>query len=123
MTVTRRSASPRWRSTASISFRPVTVSLATTKRCISGRAPPLRCDQVHREEGRVEADERQPEMQLPEPLVVHAAGHLREPVVDPGEDREQRAAEEHIVDVRDDEVRVADVDVDRDGAEVDPGKP
>ena len=74
---------------------------------------PLQADVVHREERQVEADERQPEVQLAEPLVVHPAGHLREPVVDAREDREHRAAEEHVVDVRDDEVRVARVDVDR----------
>ena len=80
---------------------------------------PLRAEDVHREEGEVEADEREPEVELAEPLVVHPAGHLREPVVDPGEDREDGAAEEHVVDVRDDEVRLAHVDVDRDGAEHD----
>ena len=49
---------------------------------------PLDADEVHREEREVEADERQPEVQLAEALVVHAPGHLREPVVHPGEDRE-----------------------------------
>ena len=70
----------------------------------------LDADHVHRGERRVEEDERRPEVQLAEALVVHPARHLREPVVDAGEDREQRAAEQHVVDVGDDEVRVADVD-------------
>ena len=83
----------------------------------------LQPDVVHREEGEVEPDEREPEMQLAEPLVVHAPGHLREPVVDPAEDREHGAAEEHVVDVRDDEVRVAGMNVDRHGGEVDAGEP
>src|SRR3712207_9384022 len=50
--------------------------------------------------------ERQPDVDLAEPLVVHPARHLREPVVDAGEDREQRSAEEHVVDVRSEERRV-----------------
>ena len=80
--------------------------------CVVGHATrhPSQTDVVHREERRVEAHERHPEVDLPEPLVVHPAGHLREPVVDAREDREHRAAEEHVVDVRDDEVRVRGVD-------------
>ena len=89
---------------------------------VVGDAPrhPAQADVVHREERRVEADERQPEVPLPERLGVHPPGHLREPVVDARVDREHGAAEEHVVDVRDDEVRVRGGDVDRDRAEVDP---
>ena len=43
---------------------------------------------------------------FPSPLVQHPAEHLRPPVVEPGEDAEHRAPEEHVVQVRDDEVRV-----------------
>ena len=67
----------------------------------------------------VEEDERRPEVPLAQALVVHAPGHLREPVVDAREDRHQRAAEEHVVDVGDDEVGRADVDVERDHREHD----
>ena len=83
---------------------------------------PSQADVVHREERRVEAEEGQPEVPFPERLRVHAAGHLREPVVDAGVDREHRSAEEHVVDVRDDEVRVRRGDVDRHRPEVDPGE-
>ena len=43
-------------------------------------------EEVLREEDQVDADERHPEVQLAERLVVHVAGHLREPVVPAGED-------------------------------------
>src|SRR5581483_12120631 len=39
----------------------------------------------HRHEDAVDEDERAPEMQLPELLVQHPPGDLREPVVDAGE--------------------------------------
>ena len=82
---------------------------------VVGHAPrhALHADQVHRAERRVEGHERQPEVQLAQALVEHPPGHLREPVVDAGVDREQRPAVEHVVDVGDDEVGVRDVDVHR----------
>ena len=61
----------------------------------------------------MEADERQPEVHLAQPLVEHPAGHLREPEVDAGEDGEHDRAEQHVVEVRHHEVRVGDVEVDR----------
>ena len=51
--------------------------------------------------------------QLAEPLVEQPPGHLREPVVDRGEDGEQQAADQHVVEVRDDEVRVGELPVER----------
>ena len=67
---------------------------------------PLEPEEVHREEGQVEPDQQQPEHRLGERLVQHAAEELREPVVQPAEHREHQAAEQHVVEVRDDEVRV-----------------
>ena len=58
-----------------------------------------------------------------EALVVHPAGDLGEPVVGPGEDPEDGAAEEHVVEVRDDVVGVVRLVVDREGREQDPGEP
>ena len=51
--------------------------------------------------------------QLPEPLAQHAARHLREPVVERAEQREHRAADQHVVEVRDDEVGVVHLQVER----------
>ena len=68
---------------------------------------------MHREERQVEADEHQHEVDLAEALVEHPPGHLREPVVDPGEDAEHRAAEQDVVEVGHDPVRVVEREVDR----------
>ena len=58
----------------------------------------------------------------PELLVVHAAEHLRPPVVQAAEERDDRAAHHHVVEVRDDEVGVVQVDVDAHHAEEDAGE-
>ena len=63
-------------------------------------------EHVHREEREVEAEQHQPEVKLADLLAQHRPDHLREPVVDAGEEAEDRAAEEHVVEVRDDEVGV-----------------
>ena len=55
----------------------------------------------------------------PSALVEHAPAHLRQPVVERREDREDGAAEQHVVEVRDDEVRVGDLLVERDDREHD----
>ena len=70
-------------------------------------------EDVHREERHVEADEEQPEIPLAEPLAQHAAGDLREPVVERAEQREHRAADQHVVEMRDDEERVVHLQVER----------
>ena len=49
----------------------------------------------------------------PRRVVVHPAGDLRPPVVQAAEEHEQGAAEHHVVEVGDDEVRVVDVEVRR----------
>ena len=59
----------------------------------------------------VHEDERRPEVELAERLVHLAAGGLREPVVDAGEQREDRARRHHVVEVADHVVGVVQVDV------------
>ena len=56
---------------------------------------------------------------LPSVSFEHPAGHLREPVVDPGEDREHGAAHQHVVEVGDDEVGVVQLPVDREHGQED----
>ena len=82
---------------------------------VVGDAPrhAVEAQHVHREERQVEPDEHEHELDLAQGLVEHPAGHLREPVVDAGEDAEHRAAEQHVVEVRDDPVRVVEREVDR----------
>ena len=66
----------------------------------------LQAEDVHRAERQVHADDHQPEVPLAERLVEQLAEHLRPPVVEAGEDAEDRATEQHVVEVGDDVVRV-----------------
>jgi hypothetical protein len=56
-------------------------------------------------------------------LVVHLAEHLGPPVVQAAEEADHRAAHHHVVEVRDDEVRVVQVDVGGQRAEEQPVRP
>ena len=60
---------------------------------------------------------------LPSFSFEHAPEHLRPPVEEPGEDREHDAAEQRVVEVRDHEVAVVHLPVDRERGQVDPGEP
>ena len=66
---------------------------------------------VHEVEGEMEADQEEPEVPLAQRLAQHAAGHLGIPVVEGGEDREEDGADQHVVEVRDDEIGVAELPV------------
>ena len=81
---------------------------------------PEQPEQVLREERQVEADEDEPEVELAELLVEQAPEDLRPPVVEAAEDREHRAAEQHVVDVRDDVVGLRQLPVDRERGQEDP---
>ena len=59
---------------------PVARTAARSRR--RGAACPAVPSQCIGKNVRLNADERQPEVELAEPLVVHPPGHLREPVVD-----------------------------------------
>src|SRR3954454_22071758 len=54
---------------------------------------------LHQKRG-VKADERQPEMQLPQPLVEQPARHLGEPEVDARVGGEHNGAEKHVMEMR-----------------------
>ena len=60
-------------------------------------------------------------MQRADFLVHEAAGHLGEPVIDAGEEAENRAANQHVVEVRDDEIGIVQVDVHRNRGDDDTG--
>ena len=64
------------------------------------------------EEREVDADEERPEVDLAPLLGEHLPGHLREPVVDAREGA-HHDTHDHVVHVRDDEVRVGEAEVDR----------
>src|SRR2546425_332859 len=74
----------------------------------------LEAEEVHREEDEVHADQREGEMPAGEAFGVHPPRHAREPEVEAGEDAEDGSAEEDIVQVRDDPVRVLERIVERD---------
>src|SRR4051812_2521848 len=69
-------------------------------------------EEVLREEGQVDADKRQPEMQLAPELRILVSGHLADPVVEAGEDAEHGAKGQHVVEVRDYVIGVVDDVVD-----------
>src|SRR6266851_191345 len=64
---------------------------------------------MHEVEGQVEADYEKPEMQLTERLVVHLPRHLRGPVIKGPKKSEENAADNHIVKMRDHEIRISQV--------------
>ena len=74
-------------------------------------------EEVLGEERDVREDRGEPEVQLAELLVVLWPVYLRQPVVGAGERAEQRARHEHVMEVRDDEIRVVILDVGRDDRE------
>ena len=61
---------------------------------------------MHRAEGQVEADEHGPEVDLAAALIEEMTEHLRPPEVNTGKQTEDTAAEDHIVEVRNDVVGV-----------------
>src|SRR5438132_2470874 len=68
---------------------------------------------VHGEEGEVEADQHQPELNLSQAFAEQLAGYLGEPVVDACENAQDGAAEEHVMQVRDHEVGIRELVVNR----------
>ncbi len=73
---------------------------------VDAPAHALEAEDVHRAEGQVEADEREPEVDLPEALVQEVAEDLRPPEVEAAQEPEQRAAEDDVVEVGDDVIGV-----------------
>ncbi|KAG1320358.1 hypothetical protein G6F63_014301 [Rhizopus arrhizus] len=66
---------------------------------------------VHRHEGHVEADEPAPERALAPELIEAEAEHLRPPVGDAGEHAEHHAADDDVMEVRDQEQAVVQHEV------------
>ena len=74
----------------------------------------LETEDVHGEERHVEADEQQPEGDLAQAVVHHPADDLRIPEIDAADQWKDRAAQQHVVEVRHDVVRVVDLEIERD---------
>src|SRR5208283_166664 len=77
---------------------------------------------VHEVERQMEADDEQPELKLAEFLVVHSAGHFREPIIESAENRKENRAYDHVMEVRNHKVRAAELPVEWSGGKHDPGK-
>src|SRR5699024_3247609 len=77
---------------------------------VTTRHTGVACPVLNQERG-VEADEGQPEVQLAQTLVQHAVGHLREPAVHTSEGCEGNRAEQGVVEVRNHEVGVRQVEI------------
>ena len=97
-----------------VSIRLYVVQPSRRDTCTDAPRHPEQPDDVHREEEQVRPDEDDPEADLPGQLVVELPGDLREPVVHAAEDREDGRAEDDVVEVGDDEVRVRHLLVERD---------
>ena len=78
---------------------------------------------VREEEDQVVEQHGQPEMHFPPEGIHEAAEHLGVPEGDRPEEAEQAAAEEHVMEMGHDEIRVVDVDVHRRIRHEDAGEP
>ena len=83
---------------------------------------PVHPEPVLDQERHVEPDEQQPEMHHPEAFVQHPPGELRPPEIEPGEHREHHRAEHHVMEVRDHEIRVRDMEIKRRRRQDHPGQ-
>jgi hypothetical protein len=68
---------------------------------------------VHWEEGEIESDQHQPEGNVSQALGELPAGRERKEIVEARDDRKDRAANQHRVEMTDDEVRVVRLQVER----------
>ena len=66
---------------------------------------------VHRDEDRVEENERHPEVDFPERVVQQAAKQLRKPEIETGKAAKERRREQRIVEMGHHEVGVVEIDV------------
>src|ERR1044071_5512527 len=61
---------------------------------------------MHAEKSEIETDEKEPEVNLAQSFIHHAAGHFGNPVVQASKHRKYRATNQDIVKMRNDEVGV-----------------
>src|SRR5260370_26211336 len=77
---------------------------------------------MHEVKSQMEANEKQPEMQLSEQLVVHATGCLGIPVIASSEEAEQNSTHNHVMKVSNYEIRIRQLPIEGGRAEHDPGE-
>src|ERR1700753_819363 len=71
----------------------------------------------------MEADEKQPEVQLAQGLAQHFSGHFREPIVERSKGGKKNAAHNHIVKVGNHVIRVPKMPVEGRYGQSDSGQP
>src|SRR6266487_4307489 len=67
--------------------------------------------QKHRQKNHVHADERRPKMHFAPEIVHLSAGRFREPIINPREEREDRARRDDVMKMRDHVVSVVQVKI------------
>src|SRR6185312_16508779 len=77
----------------------------------------LEAQDVHREKSQIETNEQDPEVQLPDGLVHQTPSHFRIPVIKATEQREERAPNQHVMEMRDNEKRVVDLQIEGHGTQ------
>src|ERR1700722_4366964 len=77
---------------------------------------------MHHVKCEMKSDEEQPEMPFAETLTQHAASHFWIPIIKSGEEREQNSAHDYIMKVRYNEIREAELPVERRGGHHDAGQ-
>ena len=80
---------------------------------------PVQPQIVHWKESAIEEDEREGEMNLAPKLIHHAAKHFWKPEVNRPKNAEKASAEQHIVNMSNNEVSVVDEEIDRRRSHVD----
>src|SRR6266403_771909 len=89
---------------------------------VSQPRPAQHAGDVHGVKGQVKPNHEQPKVKFPKRFMQHPAGDLGIPVVNCAEDTKQDSAYDHIMKVRDNEVRTAELPVKWRGADHDAGK-
>src|ERR1700722_629927 len=72
---------------------------------------PQKSEKMHRVEGDVKANRKQPEMPLSERLAHQPSGRFWIPVVDGSEDAEHNSTNKHVMEVGDHEVRIMELPI------------
>src|SRR5262249_5635212 len=68
---------------------------------------------VHQIKGHMESEKEEPEMELSQAVVQHFSGNFRIPVVKRREKRKENSADDHVVKMRYDEIRSAELPIER----------
>src|ERR1700751_2303253 len=77
---------------------------------------------MHEVKRQVKSDHKQPEVHLTQRFDIHPSSHLREPVVESAEKSEQDSAHDHVVEVRNHKIGIAELPIEGRRTQHDPSK-